>query len=62
MNADPAPHDEIARLAYKIYEEEGRPDGHAPEHWCRAIRLLREQRVPLPPSHEGAAKHPDHQG
>lgn len=62
MNADPAPHDEIARLAYKIYEEEGRPEGHAEEHWCRAIRLLREQRVPLPDPHNEAGGHPQPPG
>ncbi len=27
---------EIARLAYRYYEEEGRPEGKAEEHWLRA--------------------------
>ena len=27
---------EIARLAYRYYEEEGRPEGKSDEHWLRA--------------------------
>ena len=27
---------EIAVLAYRFYEEEGRPEGKAQEHWSRA--------------------------
>jgi len=37
--------EEIARLAYRFYEEEGRPDGRAEEHWRRAAEDLR----PIPP-------------
>jgi hypothetical protein len=32
--------DEIARLAYQFYEEEGRPEGRAEEHWRRAEQTL----------------------
>lgn len=32
--------DEIARLAYDLWEAEGRPDGKADEHWHRASALL----------------------
>ena len=34
---------EIAALAYRFYEEEGRPEGRADEHWFRAERELRER-------------------
>lgn len=29
-------HDDITRRAQEIWEEEGRPDGRAEEHWLRA--------------------------
>ena len=38
--------DEIARLAHRYYEEEGRPEGKADEHWFRAER---EIKGPVPP-------------
>lgn len=34
---------EIAALAYRYYEEEGRPLGRALEHWQRAEREFRER-------------------
>jgi hypothetical protein len=37
---------EIARLAYRYYEEEGRPEGKAEEHWQRAEM---EIKGPVPP-------------
>jgi len=33
--------DGVSRLAYRYYEEEGRPDGRAEEHWSRAQEALR---------------------
>jgi len=37
----PAPtHDEIARLAFQLYESRGRQDGHDLEDWLRAEELL----------------------
>ena len=29
-------HEQIASLAYRLYEDEGKPDGRADEHWARA--------------------------
>lgn len=40
--------EQIAIMAHRIYEEEGREEGKAAEHWARAERLVREQRVGLP--------------
>lgn len=34
--------EEIAALAYRYFEEEGRPEGKAHEHWLRAEREFRE--------------------
>ena len=48
MNHDPAPAEDIAKVAYQIYVEEGRPEGQADEHWARAQRCLREHRVTVP--------------
>ncbi len=35
--------EEIARLAHQHYEEEGRPEGRAAEHWRRAEESIRNQ-------------------
>jgi hypothetical protein len=32
--------EEIAQLAHRYYEEEGKPEGRAHEHWLRAEREL----------------------
>ena len=34
-------YDEIAALAYQLYEQDGRPDGKNWEHWFKAETLLR---------------------
>jgi hypothetical protein len=33
-------HDEIATLAYELYQARGRRDGHDMENWLEAERLL----------------------
>jgi hypothetical protein len=33
--------DDVARLAYRYYEEEGHPEGRAEEHWHRAEQTIR---------------------
>ncbi len=43
---DANPEEEIARLAHRYYEEEGRPEGRSEEHWFRAER---EIKGPVPP-------------
>jgi large subunit ribosomal protein L21 len=40
MKLVPATHDQIAALAYAIYEQEGRPDGRHEIHWQRAYMEL----------------------
>jgi hypothetical protein len=35
------PHEEIARLAYALWEEQGRTDGKDREHWQEALERLR---------------------
>ena len=32
---------EISALAYQLYEEDGKPDGQAADHWRRAEEILR---------------------
>ncbi|MBA2431178.1 MAG: DUF2934 domain-containing protein, partial [Chthoniobacterales bacterium] len=34
---------DIARLAEHLWEEDGRPEGRATEHWAQAEKWLREQ-------------------
>lgn len=44
-SADEAAEEEaIRRRAYRIWEEEGRPQGREREHWERAEREVREER------------------
>ena len=39
--------EELVRLtAYKIWQEEGCPDGRADEHWLKACALLKEVAQP----------------
>lgn len=33
----------VAQRAYQLYEEQGRQDGHALEHWLKAEREIQEQ-------------------
>lgn len=42
MNADL--HDEIARLAYQLYEDRGRRDGFHEEDWLQAENEIRNRR------------------
>jgi hypothetical protein len=35
------PHDEIAAIAYRLWEDDGRPDGRDQEHWHEAIAELK---------------------
>jgi hypothetical protein len=37
-------HDQIAALAYQLFEENDRQDGHDVEHWLKAERLLTQNR------------------
>lgn len=42
MNADL--HDEIARLAYQLYEDRGRRDGFHEQDWLRAEQQIRSRK------------------
>ena len=43
-NEDPTSED-IAALAESYWEEEGRPEGKAEEHWLRAEEALRQEQA-----------------
>jgi hypothetical protein len=47
--------DAVQALAYRLWEEAGRPTGNAQEHWYRAEKLLRggSRQAPQPPQHPG---------
>ncbi|WP_417450942.1 DUF2934 domain-containing protein [Kordiimonas sp.] len=36
------PHEQIAQRSFLIWEQEGRPTGHALDHWLQAERELAE--------------------
>lgn len=37
--------EQIAIIAYRIYESEGYPEGRSDEHWARAARIAHAQRT-----------------
>jgi hypothetical protein len=41
-------HEQIASLAYRLYEDEGKPDGRADEHWARAEEIIHSHAWPSP--------------
>jgi hypothetical protein len=45
-------HEQIESLAYHLYEEEGKPDGRADEHWVRAEQFIHAQRLAVASSSE----------
>jgi Protein of unknown function (DUF2934) len=45
-------HEQSESLAYRLYEDEGRPDGRAEEHWARAEESIHSQRMAIAASSE----------
>ena len=39
--------EETESLAYRLYEDEGKPEGHAQEHWAKAEQFVRAQRLAI---------------
>ena len=39
--------EEIENLAYRLYEDEGRAEGKAEEHWAKAEAVIRAQRLAI---------------
>lgn len=52
MNSQNSKDTDIAALAHRYYEEEGRPEGKAQEHWMRALQELERQTTSAPPSND----------
>jgi hypothetical protein len=48
----------IADLAYRMWEEDGRPEGRAEAHWLRAAVLVDEMAPKAPAKKKAAAKTP----
>jgi hypothetical protein len=46
--------EEVESLAYRLYEEEGKPEGRAEEHWIRAQEFIRAQRLAVAASSESS--------
>ena len=42
-----APRDLIAKRAYEIWEQDGRPEGREAEHWLRAEQEIAAQTAPV---------------
>ena len=43
--SDPDPKDEIASVAFELWQAEGQPEGRDQEHWLRAERLVEDARA-----------------
>ena len=46
-------HEKIRARARRMWEQEGRPEGRAEEHWARARRQVDAEREDAPPSSAG---------
>jgi DUF2934 family protein len=42
----------VESLAYRLYEDEGKPEGRADEHWARAEQFIRAERLAIASSSE----------
>ena len=42
-----AKEERIRAIAYSLWEEDGRPDGHDEDHWLRAIDLVAAEAEPM---------------
>jgi hypothetical protein len=45
-------HEQVESLAYRLYEDAGKPDGRADEHWARAEEFIHSQRLAIAASLE----------
>ena len=45
-------HEEIENLAYRLYEDEGKPEGRADEHWARAEQFVHAEHLAIASSSE----------
>jgi Protein of unknown function (DUF2934) len=45
-------HEEIESFAYRLYEDEGNPNGRADEHWARAEQFIHAERLAIASSSE----------
>jgi len=44
--------EEIENCAYRLYEDEGKPEGRADEHWARAEQFIHAERLAIASSSE----------
>jgi DUF2934 family protein len=45
-------YEEIENCAYRLYEDEGKPEGRADEHWARAEQFIHAERLAIASSSE----------
>jgi hypothetical protein len=56
---EPLSHQAIAALAERLWENEGRPEGKADEHWKRAEAQLRKAHSSLPVENDALVSRED---
>ena len=45
-------HEQVESLAYRLYEDEGKPEGRADEHWAQAEQFIHAERLAIASSSE----------
>jgi Protein of unknown function (DUF2934) len=51
-------HEQIESLAYRLYEDEERPNGRTDEHWVRAEEIIHSQRMAIAASSKKLERSP----
>ena len=45
-------HEQVESLAYRLYDDEGKPEGRADQHWARAEQFIYAERLAISSSSE----------
>ena len=56
---NPNLHDEIAKVAYDLYQKEGCPEGRDLIHWLEAEKIMKEKYVERPGGTSGGTADPE---
>jgi len=56
---NPNLHDEIAKVAYDLYQKEGCPEGRHLVHWLEAEKIVKEKYIEQPRGASGRTADPE---
>lgn len=49
MSKSPIDEDKIREAAYRLWQDEGQPEGRDQDHWTQAVESLAQQEPPVQP-------------